>query len=91
MSLSAHGSSTLAVEVSHVSSQGIWLLSHDKELFLSYDDFPWFIDQPLKAVMNVEEPSRGHFYWPDIDVDVTLEMIENPENFPLQSKNSQSH
>ena len=86
MSSLAHGSSTSAAEVTHISSHGIWLLSHDKELFLPYAEFPWFKDQPVKSIINVKEQTPGHFYWPDIDVDLTAESIEHPERFPLKSK-----
>ncbi len=86
MSLLAHGDNTSVVEVTHISTHGIWLLTHNKELFMSYDDFPWFKDQTVTSIINVEEPSRGHFYWPDIDVDLTEETIENPECFPLKAK-----
>ena len=86
MSLSQHGSSISAVEVTNISAHGVWLLAHGKELFMSYDDFPWFRDQSVKSIINVEEPSPGHFYWPDIDVDVTEEIIENPAKFPLKAK-----
>ncbi len=86
MSSLAHGDSTLVVEVTHISSHGVWLLSNDKELFMSYEEFPWFKDQPVKSIMNVEEQSPGHFYWPEIDVDLTMESIEHPERFPLKSK-----
>jgi len=86
MSLSQHGSSISAVEVTNISAHGVWLLAHEKELFMSYDDFPWFRDQSVKSIINVEEPSPGHFYWPDIDVDVTEEIIENPAKFPLKAK-----
>ncbi len=86
MSLSHHGSSISTVEVTNISAHGVWLLAHGKELFMSYDDFPWFRDQSVKSIINVEEPSPGHFYWPDIDVDVTEEIIENPAKFPLKAK-----
>ncbi len=86
MSLSTLGTNTSAVEVTHISSHGVWLLTHSKELFMSYEDFPWFKDQPVNAILNVEEQSFGHFYWPDMDVDLTEEMIENPERFPLKAK-----
>ena len=86
MSLSTLGTSTSAVEVTHISKHGVWLLTHDKELFMSYEDFPWFMNQPVNAILNVEEQSIGHFYWPDMDVDLTEEMIENPERFPLKAK-----
>ncbi len=86
MSLLAHGDNTSVVEVTHISTHGVWLLTHNKELFMSYDDFPWFKDQTVTSIINVEEPSHGHFYWPDIDVDLTEETIENPERFPLKAK-----
>ncbi len=81
----APGKNTLAVEVTNISAHGVWLLVHGKELFMSYDDFPWFKDQPIKAVLNVEEQSPGHFYWPEIDIDLTEEIIEHPERFPLKA------
>jgi hypothetical protein len=37
-------------------------------------------------ILNVEEPTPGHFYWPDLDVDLDTESIEHPERFPLKSK-----
>ena len=86
MSLSAHGKISSAVEVTNISAHGLWLLTRNKELFLSYEDFPWFKDQPIKVVLNVEEQSPGHFYWPDIDVDLSEEIIEHPERFPLKVK-----
>ena len=87
MSLLAHGNNTLAVEVTNVSAHGVWLLAHDKELFMSYEDFPWFKKQTIESILNVEEQSTNHFYWPDIDVDLTLESIEHPEWFPLKANN----
>jgi len=84
MSSPTRGLNTSAVEVTHVSSHGVWILADDKELFMPYDQFPWFKDQPLKKVLNVQEQSPGHFYWPEIDVDLTEEIIRHPERFPLK-------
>ena len=86
MSLEPHGATTSQVEVTNVSSHGLWLLAHGRELFLAYDDFPWFKEAPIGSVLNIEEPSPGHFYWPELDVDLGLETIEHPERFPLQSR-----
>ena len=88
MSFSVPGSTTSEVEVTHVSRHGVWILSHDKELFMPCDEFPWFEEQPIRAVLNVEEPSPGHFYWPDIDVDLTEDMIEHPEKYPKKARRS---
>ena len=86
MSSRALGKNTSAVEVTNISSHGIWLLAADQELFLSYEDFPWFKDVPLGKILNVEEPTPGHFHWPDLDIDLTSEIIEHPERFPLKSR-----
>jgi hypothetical protein len=88
MILLARGTGTSTVEVTHVSSHGIWLLAHDEEHFLAYEDFPWFMEKPLRSILNVEEPVTGHFYWPDMDVDLSLDIIPHPENYPLKADNS---
>lgn len=86
MRLLVHGNKISDIEISNISAHGIWLFAHDKELFMSYENFPWFKDQPVKFILNVEEPSPGHFYWPELDVDLTEQIIEHPERFPLKSK-----
>lgn len=84
MSLSPHGNPTSAVEVTNISSHGIWLLTQGRELFMSYDDFPWFKDASVGKIIHVEEPSLGHFYWPDLDLDLGIDSIEHPEKYPLK-------
>lgn len=86
MSSSARDSTTSKVEVSNISTFGIWLLVKEQELFMPYEDFPWFKGKPNAAIHNVQQPSSGHFYWPDFDVDLTLTSIEDPERFPYKSR-----
>ena len=86
MKSAAPRNDTSPVEVTQVSSHGIWLLAHNEELFMSYEDFPWFKQQPIETVLNVEESSPNHYYWPVIDVDLTEEIIKNPDRFPLKAK-----
>ena len=85
MSSSTHGVSTSAVEVTHISSHGVWLLANGRELFLAYDEFPWFKDAPVGKILNVEQPSTGHFFWPDLDIDLSESSIEHPEKYPLRA------
>ena len=80
------GKPTSAVEITNISSHGIWLITGNRELFISYDKCPWFKDAPIGKILNVEEPTPGHFYWPELDVDLGIESIEHPERFPLKSK-----
>ena len=86
MSPPVHGKGISKVEVTNISSHGVWLFAHGKELFIPYQQFPWFKEKSIKAVINVEEPSPGHYYWPDLDIDLTEEIIEHPERFPKKSR-----
>ena len=88
MSALALGANTSAVEVTNIAAHGLWLLIRNKELFMSYEDFPWLKDQAVKSIVNVQEQSPGHFYWPDLDVDLTEQIIEHPERFALKAKST---
>ena len=81
-----HGEHSSDVEVTNISSHGFWLLANGSELFLSYEDFPWFKDVPVGQIIDVEQPSPGHFRWPQLDVDLGTETIEKPDRFPLKAK-----
>jgi hypothetical protein len=85
MNSEPHGVGTSGVEVTNVSPHGVWLLAGSRELFMPYEDFPWFKEAPIGKVLNVEQPSPGHFFWPELDIDLGLESIEHPERFPLKS------
>lgn len=76
----------LDVEVTNISKHGFWLLIQGRELFLPFEDFPWFKDVPVGQLLNVQLPHSHHLYWPDLDVDLAVESIEHPERFPLVSK-----
>lgn len=86
MNSHTHGKTISELEVTNISSHGIWLLTKEQEYFLSFKDFPWFKETPVGKILNLEELSPGHFYWPDLDVDLGIETIKNPERFPLKAK-----
>ena len=78
------------VEVTNVSQHGFWLLLGRRELFLSFEHFPWFREVPIGQLVNVEVPSAHHLYWPELDIDLAVESIEHPERFPLVSRSRPS-
>ncbi|MFH0825240.1 MAG: DUF2442 domain-containing protein [Pseudomonadota bacterium] len=80
------GTSTSAVEVTVISRHGLWLPVDEEELFLPFDEFPWFMDAPLAAILKVERPGPDHLHWPALDVDLKLESIRHPERYPLKAK-----
>lgn len=84
MSLKTHGKNITKVEVTHISGNGVWLLTDEKEMFMSYDNFPFFKNAPVGKILNVTEQHPGHFYWPDLDIDLSEEIIDHPERFPLK-------
>lgn len=86
MKLKEHGENSSTIEVTNIDRLGFWMLIEAKEYHLSFSDFPWFAEATIKAITNVQKESKDHFFWPDLDVDLSLEMIERPETFPLKYK-----
>jgi hypothetical protein len=80
------GTDTLAVEVLDLTPHGVWLYAEGEEHFLSFEHFPWFRQAPVAAVFNVERLGRDGLCWPDLDVDLQLDSIRHPENYPLVAK-----
>jgi len=62
------------------------LLLGDEELALPYTDFPWFKKATVEQILTVERPSENHLYWPDLDIDLSVESLRRPEAFPFVSK-----
>jgi hypothetical protein len=77
------GKDTSSVEVTNISPQGFWVLLDSRELFLGFTDFPWFADATVRQIGKVERPMPHHLYWPDLDIDLSIESIEDPGRFPL--------
>lgn len=61
------------------------MLLDERELFVPFNDFPWFQDARIREIMLVERPSPHHLRWPDLDIDLAVESIESPRRFPLVS------
>ena len=86
MTSAAHGVSTSPVEVTNISQHGFWVLVKDEELFLPFSEFPWFRDVSIGKILHVELPSANHLYWPELDIDMAVDSIRHPEQFPLVSR-----
>jgi hypothetical protein len=80
------GTSTSEVEVTQISTRGIWLLLKGTEHFLSFQDFPWFKNAHVYAIHNVKLLNPHHLYWGDLDIDLAVESIQQPEKFPLVAR-----
>ena len=86
MKSGALGETTSGPEITNISSHGIWLLFEKKEYFLSFEEYPWFKTAKIEDITSIEEPSPGHFHWPNLDIDLGINSIESPEKYPLKAK-----
>lgn len=72
--------------VTNVDSHGIWVLAGGKEYFLPHAEFPSFRKATLDQIVNVELLHGRHLHWPELDVDLSLDSLENPGAYPLVAK-----
>ena len=79
------GTDISAPEVTHVSRHGLWLLLADEEIHMPFEHFPWFRRATIDQISHVEAITAGHLYWPELDIDLSVDSIRHPEAFPLVS------
>ena len=83
MKLKSLGKSTLDVEVTQITLNGIWVLAKDTEYFLSYQEFPWFEKGTVAQIHHVQLLHGFHLRWPDLDVDLHLDSLKDTEKYSL--------
>ena len=76
-----------SVEVTNISQHGIWLFIRDTEYFLPFDEYPWFKDARVGDIMEVELLNDHHIRWENLDVDLDIESLVDPEKYPLIYRN----
>lgn len=76
----------ILVSVENITPFGIWLFVREKEYFLSFQEFPFFKDQTLHSIQEVQLIHGYHLYWPELDIDLEIDNLENPGKYPLKSK-----
>ncbi|MGH7793538.1 MAG: DUF2442 domain-containing protein [Candidatus Binatia bacterium] len=52
---------------------------------LRYNEFERAWEEHF-AVGHKKLPTPDHVYWPDLDVDLTVEILLHPERFPAKSE-----
>ena len=76
----------ISVSVENITPFGIWLFVKEKEYFLSYENYPYFKDHTLKSIQNVQLLHGYHLFFPELDVDLEIDNLQNPEKYPLKFK-----
>ena len=80
------GVATLEAEVTNISAHGFWVLLGKEELPVPYAQFPWFRKATVEQIISVERPTENHLYWPQLDIDLSIESLRSPDAFPLVSR-----
>jgi len=73
-------------EITNISEHGFWIFIRDSEYFLPFEKFPWFKNAKISQISNVELWHQNHLYWPELDVDLSLEIIDQPGKYRLIAK-----
>jgi hypothetical protein len=53
------GTATLEAEVTNNSRYGFWIFLGDRELFVSFKEFPWFEHAPVSKISSCREAAGG--------------------------------
>jgi hypothetical protein len=77
------GKSTSEAEVLGVSRNGVWLFVVGKEYFLPFKDYPWFREARISEIYSVLLLRSRHLHWPDLDVDLHIDSLQEPDHYPL--------
>ena len=80
------GGSTSDVELTNVSPHGVWLLVDGRERYLAFKEFPWFREATIAQLSHIDRPQPNHLHWPELDVDLSLDSIDRPGDYPLVSR-----
>jgi hypothetical protein len=77
------GIATSDSEVTSIGLRGFWLLVGDREYFVPFADYPAFLKASVDQIFTCKILSSSQLYWPALDVDIELDALEHPEQYPL--------
>lgn len=72
--------------VTDIRETGFTVRVDGRDLFVAFDQFPWFRHARVEDIFRVELAGPDHLHWPAIDADLSLRAIEHPDEFPLISR-----
>ena len=84
MNSSKSGISTLNCSITNIAPFGFWVLIEDKEYFISFSDYPGFKDKTINQILNVIYIPPKQLSWESLDIDIEIDALENPKQFPLK-------
>ena len=83
MSLVSSGTNISKCEVIDINKNGIWIFIEGEEYFVPFKEFPLFKDATVDKIFNVTYLPPNHLCWEELDIDIKIDSIGHPENYPL--------
>jgi hypothetical protein len=66
--------------VTTISESGFSVRVGGRELFVAFDQFPWFRHARVSDLFQVEFVTPDHLRWPTIDADLSVRSISIPRS-----------
>jgi hypothetical protein len=70
-------------QITSVEKDGFWLLINDGEFFIAFEQYPAFRKATVEQIFKFRE-RFGDFHWDDLDIDIELDALKRPEQYPLK-------
>ena len=85
------GTDTFKCEVTNIARFGFWLIitsqkDNWQEYFIPFHDYPDFKEAKINEIMNVKMLSFNQIHWSDLDIDIEVDALNNPDDYPLVFK-----
>jgi hypothetical protein len=77
---------SLASEVTNIEPLGFWVLVDEREYFVPFADYPVFQGASIQQIFQMQRLSPTQLHWPDLDADIEIDALEQPEHYPLVFK-----
>ena len=74
---------TLVCSITGINDLGFWVLAEDKEFFVPFADYPGFRESSVNQILNIRYLPPSQLHWPEIDMDIELQALVQPESLPL--------
>jgi hypothetical protein len=86
MSSSQPGTGISLSEVTNIEPLGFWILVDEREYFVPFADYPVFKGASIEQIFRMQQLSPNQLHWPDLDADIEIHALEQPEHYPLVFK-----
>lgn len=58
----------------------------ERDYFLDFESFPWFKKVKVNQIFNMTLLHGHHLFWNELDVDLDVASLDQPEQFSMISK-----